>query len=1333
MVAWSLGGQGPGAPRAGAAEFSCSIVGSSQITLRTTGRTFTINAHPWHTIVSGKGRAYFSISGMKGVKANVHCFGGVSSRLLRDTHAEKSVRVRFPLSYPGRQDGKEVWTKTALELELIATIKEGVPALFVSSQVHNGGETDVLITNGVMWVFVGEFGNREWVCGGGKPEGVLPHRWGNLPRREWYHFPGEEDGRRGFGVIAGEHHLFAHSPNGIVHYKWDKWNRVNAEAIASGRSTREGEWALVPISDGGLSAMQDIVDVVKLKRGISTSPADAAIGEVSNGVYVASLLKQAPEMDGELTEWAGAPALELRRATDMHNLTTDPYDGPGDLSAKVRIAYDRANFYFAAQVRDSAFCQLSSGGGIYGGDSIQLAFDTLATRSTAYDQDDYEFGLALTPQGTQLFCWRAAAGNGAGLIKDAAAAVVRDEEHRMTRYELALPWERLAPFRLERGRMGFTFLVNDSDGYGRKQYMGWTGFAGIGQEKNPSLYGELRLEGLEETIFASKTFSCFLSAPDACEAGSAIEVTATCYAPAELTDVDLAWSVQDAQGAAATGKREKRSFPKGLHRIPLPVDTKGYEGRSYSVAVAFRSRGRAIASQSRQITVYSQDTIDTKLERARRLQDELGSLVDAAHRKKLALPYVEARLFLLKDFIDYTRGYVRRKSLYLWNNKSTVDLTRGSERLQRLRQATENADWLLAAGTAAIAQAKRLIADPGQVLPVPEYDLKRNNLTLRDGAIYCNSKPVLLMGTCAASHWFAPFQNRPGNAGALRPYGFNYNQSFDYIGRIESMIEGTGVNGRKLPLTLDAAREHNIALAYKLQPIFGRRVIPDAIPEPGSELGAKHRAAFGHAIPALKKGEYLFSVPLGNELRLAHFDDSAQRLLREYLQELYGTIEKLNASWGSAHGSFGDIVCSPRDKSTHITKWLDFQRFSQQRAEWYFRYLRSLAQAEYPDLWTSEMYMSSGIWRDLYDESQGYDMEGPAEIFELKDVDTASFYPSRADDLAFDVTWRLPVYDALRSMRPEKVIVDNEYHFIQDADTSRYPYEYCYAMAFQGFLHGMRACALWHWGRLESHTATLAGYYTRAECTDALSHCALDVRRLAPYIIEFSRARSDVALLWAPQNNIGTRHRAGIQEAYVGLLFLNQPIWFVTEKQIRARGLDQYKALIVPEATRVDREAYAEVLSFAHKGGKVVFVGGNCFTEDQFAHQRDTSELNSLPSVTAVSGQGPLHYAPQFARLYDDLGIRPLIRTVDSGGNFAWGIESQSVRANGEIVTYVINLNRRETPVNLIAANDRRITKARDLITARNIRFPYTAKPMEVLLVATNDRRTPTANARSQP
>lgn len=171
-----------------------------------------------------------------------------------------------------------------------------------------------------------------------------------------------------------------------------------------------------------------------------------------------------------------------------------------DLNARAVCAWDDEYFYFGAVVDDEVHHQPWDGMDVWKGDSIQLAFDPLhdgapdrpasllETRARIYEEgygdDDYELGIALTPNGPQASVIRGPAGVSTGVIEGALAAV-RHGGGRTT-YEVALPWDALPPLRGADGAtIGMDLLVNDSDGEHRLT-LGWAD--AIANGKYPSRY-----------------------------------------------------------------------------------------------------------------------------------------------------------------------------------------------------------------------------------------------------------------------------------------------------------------------------------------------------------------------------------------------------------------------------------------------------------------------------------------------------------------------------------------------------------------------------------------------------------------------------------------------------------------------------------------------------------------------------------------------------------------------------------------------------------------------------------------------------------------------------
>lgn len=198
-------------------------------------------------------------------------------------------------------------------------------------------------------------------------------------------------------------------------------------------------------------------------------------------------------VDGNLGDWVGVPPLHLDQEHLVRFYPEFKWRGVEDLSADIFLAWDDQNFYFSAAVRDNLFCQPYEGGEIWRGDSIQFSFDTLNDDSPAPDENDYEYGLAMTGKGEEVWRWHAARGKKLGRVKNVKFSFSRQPRSNLYIYEVALPWSELAPLRPQKGKVcGFNVIVNDNDGQGRKGWIQWT--SGIGEGKDTSFFDNLTFE-----------------------------------------------------------------------------------------------------------------------------------------------------------------------------------------------------------------------------------------------------------------------------------------------------------------------------------------------------------------------------------------------------------------------------------------------------------------------------------------------------------------------------------------------------------------------------------------------------------------------------------------------------------------------------------------------------------------------------------------------------------------------------------------------------------------------------------------------------------------------
>ena len=193
-------------------------------------------------------------------------------------------------------------------------------------------------------------------------------------------------------------------------------------------------------------------------------------------------------IDGDLSEWSSLKPIVLD-STDVlfppdamsHGLWT----GPADLSCQATVAWDKNYFYFAAKVFDDTFINANPPRTIWGGDCVQMAFDTLNNaRTPNYDRDDVEIniGYSTQTQGTVVTrTWPVPY-----LVPTTVKAVAKVCDGFII-YEMAIPFELIGSLKPQKGTVfGYNFVAPDADLKGNDYWMGIT--YGICGGKDPSRF-----------------------------------------------------------------------------------------------------------------------------------------------------------------------------------------------------------------------------------------------------------------------------------------------------------------------------------------------------------------------------------------------------------------------------------------------------------------------------------------------------------------------------------------------------------------------------------------------------------------------------------------------------------------------------------------------------------------------------------------------------------------------------------------------------------------------------------------------------------------------------
>lgn len=206
---------------------------------------------------------------------------------------------------------------------------------------------------------------------------------------------------------------------------------------------------------------------------------------------VAAFVDRAPTIDAvfDKGEWYPATAMITDKAEQYYRLTDD-WNGPEDLSARIMMQCDAENLYLAADVTDNEMSTPETGATIWKNDSIQfgIAFE-IKDIEQFYGGDFTQVALSDSPEGPVVYR-HISEGNKkpVGIVEGAKLAVKREGNH--TYYEMSIPWVEITEEKISSDtldKIGFSMLVNDNDGGGRKgviQYGGGiVGVKDIGQFK----------------------------------------------------------------------------------------------------------------------------------------------------------------------------------------------------------------------------------------------------------------------------------------------------------------------------------------------------------------------------------------------------------------------------------------------------------------------------------------------------------------------------------------------------------------------------------------------------------------------------------------------------------------------------------------------------------------------------------------------------------------------------------------------------------------------------------------------------------------------------------
>jgi hypothetical protein len=308
------------------------------------------------------------------------------------------------------------------------------------------------------------------------------------------------------------------------------------------------------------------------------------------------------------------------------------------------------------------------------------------------------------------------------------------------------------------------------------------------------------------------------------------------------------------------------------------------------------------------------------------------------------------------------------------------------------------------------------------------------------------------------------------------------------------------------------------------------------------------------------------------EFTYMNYDESTLKLWQQWLEKRYNKIAELNKLWKTDLKSFADVTLPPiqSEREENPAKYYDYGEFNLWRFTDYLLWAKKVISDEVPGL---PMCVGGGqpfgvdFWKQGVDE-EFLGVTGVCDVW-LSETGSRS--------------WGTPSFmDLQTSVAPEKLIMDPEYH----ASGAYVPLM---------FFHGCGTLDVYGWKEKEEQSFAHGSAMLRG---------ALDVRRLAPYIIAFAKTPPEAAILYS-RGSLIQRHPGGLQmqgrgvqtpyileleKCYRAGNVSDTAMGFVTSRMAK-EGVDpKLKAVLVTGAYFAGKDEVKGLMDYANKGGSLVIT-----------------------------------------------------------------------------------------------------------------------------------------------
>ncbi len=505
---------------------------------------------------------------------------------------------------------------------------------------------------------------------------------------------------------------------------------------------------------------------------------------------------------------------------------------------------------------------------------------------------------------------------------------------------------------------------------------------------------------------------------------------------------------------------------------------------------------------------------------------------------------------------------------------------------------------------------------------------------------------------------------------------------------------------------------------------------------------------FAKTVPFISGKKYSqLGYMLTNEPRWANYKDGNKKVyfradvsnytiekFKNWLKKKHGSIENLNAIWGTQFTNFDGISSEiPLDIATMGTpKWYDWTTFNQERVTDWFTFLKTEL-LKYDPLAKVHLKIMPSIFTDN-DPDSGIDFEALTALSSINGNDIATHYNNikeKADwenDYSFEWRELYMGYDFLKSIQPHQINFNSESHLIT-TNNARDLYmnpKYVRAVYWAAYTLGLNATQTWYWPRSEdgSFNKKLSNAYAgsinqQPRVTQELESTMIDLNTFSEEITAMQQQRKPIRIFYSKTTaNQKASYMDDLFNLYESLNFEGLPLGFATSNSIQRIDSKDWDVITIYKTPKVTQEELESVQKYLDNGGKVI-IDEESFKTNEYGQPLKSLVQNNGILIPLSSFESIKNKA---IAIVEAKGETPAVSVEEIPVNGKKKCTWRSLKMpDGKQVISVINLGKETIQIKIKSNNTSKKLVCTDLINGVEVSSEPVLKPYEVYFVSVSD------------